>query len=89
MSILPSGLSKPGEFSSLFRLLDDYDSHRMGQLQTSAKQTLNPRFDVRESQEAYYLDGELPGIARKDVEIEFSDPQTLIVKGHTERKYHA
>lgn len=50
-------------------------------------QAFNPRFDVRESQEAYHLDGELPGIARKDIEIEFSDPQTLIVKGHTEREY--
>jgi HSP20 family molecular chaperone IbpA len=89
MSLIPSGLSGPGEFSSLFRLLDDYDSHRMGRLQTSAMQTFSPRFDVRESQEAYYLDGELPGVTRKDVDIEFSDPQTLIVKGHMERECQA
>lgn len=87
MSLIPSGFPASGEFSSLFRLLDDYDSHRIGRHQQSALQAFNPRFDIRESQEAYHLDGELPGIAPQDIDIEFCDPQTLIVKGRTERAY--
>lgn len=47
----------------------------------------SPRFDVRESEEAYHLDGELPGINQKDIEIEFSDPHTLVIKGHSTRQY--
>lgn len=72
-------------FSSLFRLLDDYDQHRTGRPQPALR--ITPRFDVRESNDAYHLDGELPGIAQSDIDIEFSDPQTLVVKGRTERSY--
>lgn len=35
----------------------------------------------------YELHGELPGIEQKDVEIEFTDPQTLTIRGRTERSY--
>ncbi|KZZ91338.1 HSP20-like chaperone [Ascosphaera apis ARSEF 7405] len=47
-----------------------------------------PKFDVRETKEGYHLDGELPGLKQKDVEIEFSDPHTLLVKGEVKREYH-
>lgn len=46
-----------------------------------------PAFDVRELNDAYYLDGELPGVDQSNIEIEFTDPQTLVVKGRTERNY--
>jgi len=46
-----------------------------------------PKFDVREIPSAYELHGELPGIEQKDIEIEFTDSQTLTVKGRTERSY--
>ncbi|KAJ5902077.1 hypothetical protein N7495_002605 [Penicillium taxi] len=75
-----------GEFAPLFRLLDDYDVHRSNQGQTTTR-SFAPRFDVRESDDAYHLDGELPGIAQKDIDIEFADPQTLVVKGRVEREY--
>ncbi|PYH40713.1 Hsp20/alpha crystallin family protein [Aspergillus saccharolyticus JOP 1030-1] len=83
---IPSGT----EFGPLFRLLDDYDLHRSGQSASSSATTRSfaPRFDVRETAEGYHLDGELPGIAQKDIDIEFSDPQTLVIKGRTEREYH-
>jgi HSP20 family molecular chaperone IbpA len=42
---------------------------------------------VRELNDAYYLDGELPGVDQSNIEIEFTDPQTLVVKGRTERNY--
>ncbi|KAJ5596071.1 30 kDa heat shock protein [Penicillium hetheringtonii] len=47
-----------------------------------------PKFDIRESETAFHLDGELPGIAQENVNVEFTDPQTLVVKGRTEREHH-
>lgn len=83
-----------GDFSSLFRLLDDYDSHRAstghqsssgGSRHAAPVRSFAPKFDVRESKEAYELLGELPGIEQKDIHIEFSDSSTLTVKGRVER----
>lgn len=90
MSLFP----RTGDFAPLFRLLDDYDLHRSGRSGQSAASSSSissfaPRFDVRESKDAYHLDGELPGIAQKDIEIEFSDPQTLNIKGRAVREYHS
>jgi HSP20 family molecular chaperone IbpA len=48
-------------------------------------QTFTPKFDVAEVENAYELFGELPGLEQKDLEIEFSDAQTLVIKGKTER----
>ncbi|KAL1984315.1 hypothetical protein VTN96DRAFT_9273 [Rasamsonia emersonii] len=81
-----------GEFSSLFRLLDEYTDHisrRLGPdfYSGGGLRTIAPRFDMRESNDAYYLDGELPGIDQKDITIEFTDPKTLVVRGRTERNY--
>lgn len=80
-------LPTAGDFSPLFRLLDDYDTHRQARGQVSSMRSFAPRFDVRESEDAYHFDGELPGIAQKDIDIEFSDPQTLVIKGRSEREY--
>lgn len=82
-----------GDFGSLFRLLDDYDSHRAstthstggGPRHASAIRSFAPKFDVREHKDAYELLGELPGIDQKDIHIEFSDSSTLTVKGRVER----
>ena len=88
MSLFRASFPAQGDFAPLFRLLDDYDSHRSTRQQPSMR-SFSPRFDVRESAKAYHLDGELPGIYQKDIDIEFSDPQTLVVKGRTEREYHS
>ena len=50
-----------------------------------ARRQFNPRFDLKETKEAYSLEGELPGIDQKDLNIEFSDEHTLTIKGRTER----
>ncbi|OJJ44433.1 hypothetical protein ASPZODRAFT_18624 [Penicilliopsis zonata CBS 506.65] len=78
-----------GDFAPLFRLLDDYDVHRQTKGQTSSIRSWSPRFDVRESTDAYHLDGELPGLAQQDISIEFTDPQTLVIKGRVERESHS
>ncbi|KAJ5670248.1 30 kDa heat shock protein [Penicillium maclennaniae] len=75
------------DFRPLFRLLDDYETHRTGAAPATSTQTYTPAFDVRELNDGYYLDGELPGVSQSNIDIEFSDPQTLIIKGHSERAY--
>ncbi|KAF2221832.1 heat shock protein 30 [Elsinoe ampelina] len=93
MSLFPRFAS--GEFTPLFRLLDDYASHQLtrptipGSTASSTLRSFQPRFDVKESKEAYELEGELPGIDQKDVSIEFTDPQTLQIRGRTEKSYEA
>ncbi|KAF3390565.1 30 kDa heat shock protein [Penicillium rolfsii] len=88
MSLFRTSFPSGGDFAPLFRLLDDYDLHRSNR-QTTSTRTFHPRFDVRESENSYHLDGELPGIAQKDISIEFTDANTLVVKGRTEREYHS
>ncbi|KAL4962905.1 Hsp20/alpha crystallin family protein [Aspergillus stella-maris] len=79
-----------GDFSPLFRLLDDYDNHRSSRGQVShSVRSFTPRFDVRETSDAYHLDGELPGIPQDKIDIEFTDPQTLVIKGRSERESHS
>jgi len=101
MSFFPRSFANEpaSSFTPLFRLLDDYDSytntnshkhnhnHRNGN--SSIMKTFSPKFDVKETQDGYELHGELPGIEQKDVEIEFTDAQTLAVKGRVERSHHA
>ncbi|EEH02688.1 heat shock protein [Histoplasma capsulatum G186AR] len=91
MSFFPRLAHPSGDFTPLFRLLDDYESHRSGteSASSSTLRSFAPRFDVRETKDAYHLDGELPGIAQKDIDIEFTDAQTLVVKGRSEREYSA
>jgi Molecular chaperone (small heat shock protein) len=76
------------DFSPLFRLLDDYDVHRATRGNAQLR-SFAPKFDVRETKDSYHLDGELPGINQKDIDIEFTDPQTLVIKGRSEREYHS
>jgi len=92
MSFFPRSLvsSDPTtSFTPLFRLLDDFDTYSRGsgtQNQHHLK-SFHPRFDVKELSDAYELHGEFPGIEQKDVEIEFTDAQTLTIRGRTERTY--
>lgn len=79
-----------GEFAPLFRLLDDYASHSATRggfpSAVSSMRSFNPRFDVKETKDAYELHGELPGIDQKNVNIEFTDPNTIQISGHTEHR---
>jgi HSP20 family molecular chaperone IbpA len=85
-----SHTGSPG-FSSLFRMLDEFDRYagqQLGSTQGStAVTTFSPRFDVAEHENDYELQGELPGVSPENVEIEFTDDQTLVVRGHSERKH--
>jgi len=92
MSFFPRAfINEPAtSFTPLFRLLDDFDSyqnsskhHRGGSIMKS----FQPKFDVKELADAYELHGDLPGIEQKDITIEFTDIQTITVKGRTEHSY--
>jgi len=45
-----------------------------------------PSFDVYETETAYYLTGELPGLSdKRAINIEFSDDRSLLIQGRVER----
>lgn len=75
------------EFSPLFRLLEDYDraSRQQWSNFSSELRSFQPKFDVKELKDSYELHGELPGIEQKDVSIEWTDGNTLAIKGRTEK----
>jgi len=80
-------------FTPLFRLLDDFDTYSRQSGGQNCRRTalpqFQPKFDVREVANAYELHGELPGINKDNVKIEFTEPQTLLIRGKTERTYTA
>lgn len=92
MAFFPRSLGDSDtSFTPLFRLLDDFDNYsRQG---VSGRRTgmpsWQPKFDVCETGEAYELHGELPGINKEDVHIEFTEPQSMLIRGRTERTYTA
>ncbi|KAI9172112.1 30 kDa heat shock protein [Paramyrothecium foliicola] len=77
-------------FTPLFRLLDDFDNYSRqsdGGARRSGLPHWQPKFDVRETAEAYELHGEIPGVNKNDVHIEFTEPQVMVVRGKSERVY--
>lgn len=84
-------LGEEASFAPLFRLLDDFDTYsRHSPIRIHNRMpTFTPRFDMRETQKSFELYGELPGIDKKNVSVEFTDPQTIVIKGSVERHYEA
>jgi len=83
-------MNAPG-FSSLFRMLDDFDKYAQRDLEVfptgplgPLREAFSPKFDITEHENHYLLQGELPGVPRENIVIEFTDPQTLVIRGHTE-----
>jgi len=86
MSLFPRFVAN--EFAPMFRLLDEYAAHSAGRSSNGFSNALHswqPRFDVKESKEGYELQGELPGVDQENISIEFTDANTLSIKGRTER----
>lgn len=75
------------EVAPLWSLFDDTvnELQRASRQAQASRRQWNPRFDVKETKEAYSLEGELPGIDQKDINIEFVDEHTLTIKGRHER----
>ncbi|KAJ5325121.1 HSP20-like chaperone [Penicillium brevicompactum] len=70
--------------SSLARILGEYDNFMSQKSFSSLRSTFTPTFDVRETKDGYELEGELPGVKQKDIEIDYPDSNTMQIKGHTE-----
>ncbi|KAF8473312.1 HSP20-like chaperone [Kalaharituber pfeilii] len=51
----------------------------------------SPNFDVHETPKEYVLEGELPGLEdkKKNLSIEFTDTNTLVVRGRIERAFQS
>lgn len=106
--------SSDPNFTTLFRLLDDFDTYSRevsgsqdadsshprqypSRIQHGSaggggrwgrnRRGVNPRFDIRETKDAYELYGELPGAEREDVHIELTEPNTLLIYGRVDRDY--
>lgn len=76
------------DLTPVWRLIDDYANQTVSARNSDCSparqyRSFNPRFDVREVEGAYELKGELPGVDQKNVEIEFPDQQTVVIKGST------
>ncbi|KPI34647.1 30 kDa heat shock protein [Cyphellophora attinorum] len=74
------------EFSPFLSLFNDTFSElqRLSDSLPVATTSFSPKFDVKETKDAYELQGELPGIEHKNLVIEFSDDHTLLINGRTE-----
>ncbi|KAK4177882.1 HSP20-like chaperone [Triangularia setosa] len=98
----PSDLySTDPNFTTLFRLLDDFDTYSREVQDESSTPTQpargpgggrhrrgpRPRFDIRETPKSYELYGEVPGMDRKDIHIELTQENVLLIRGHVERPY--
>lgn len=70
------------EISPLFRLFDDYE--RQISNFDKHKRSFSPKFDVEETKDAYKLHGEFPGVEQKDINIEWTDANTLSIHGRHE-----
>ncbi|KAH7069406.1 HSP20-like chaperone [Paraphoma chrysanthemicola] len=74
------------EFAPMFRLFDEYDRQAFRDLDRSLKsvRSFTPKFDVKETNSGYELHGEVPGMEQKDINIEWTDNNTLTISGRHE-----
>lgn len=92
MALFSRHLGSDASFHPLFRLLDDYETYSRGSPsgprgQKSHLPSFQPKFDIRELEDAFELHGELAGVNKENVNIEFIDPHTLQIRGRVERSY--
>lgn len=86
-AIIRSAFPQPHDIAPLFSFFDETFSQlerAARQSRTQFKRPFNPSFDVKEKDNTYSLEGELPGFSAKDISIEFlDDGHTLQIKGRT------
>lgn len=71
------------DVDALLRLLDDGEILKGQSLGPSSPygSTSSRKFDVKDCKSIYELRAELPGLEQKDIDIEFLDAKTLVIKG--------
>ena len=80
-SRLPS--SPAFDIDALIRLLDDDETpkDKSPGLSSPSGSSSSRKFDVKECKNAYELRAEVPGLEQKNIDIEFMDNKTLVIKG--------
>jgi HSP20 family molecular chaperone IbpA len=73
-------------FSQLDRLSNELNT-RLGDGDSDLGKmlTLAPKFDIKETDKEFILEGELPGVEKKDINLDFVDDNTLVLKTRTEK----
>ncbi len=82
------------DFSPILSLMNEYDRATRTMTRNafnnfsdaSDSVFFSPRFDVKELTDSYELHGELPGLEQKDINIEWTDGNTLSISGRTETR---
>ncbi|EWY82932.1 hypothetical protein FOYG_15014 [Fusarium oxysporum NRRL 32931] len=90
MALFPRSLyNSESPFNPIFRLLEDYDTYSRRDQNTHHAGMIHwqPKFDICETPQAYELHGELAGMKKKEVHLEFTEPQTMVIRGKSERNY--
>lgn len=72
------------EFGGMFRLMDELAAASRQSGYSQSPRFFAPKFSYRENKDNFELQGELPGVESKDVEIEWTDASTLSIRGRTE-----
>ncbi|KAH7394717.1 30 kDa heat shock protein [Pyrenochaeta sp. MPI-SDFR-AT-0127] len=74
------------ECAPIFRLFDEYDRQAFRDLDGQFKsiRSFTPKFDVKETKTHYELHGELAGVEQKNINIEWTDNNTLTISGRHE-----
>ncbi|KAH8886629.1 HSP20-like chaperone [Thozetella sp. PMI_491] len=75
----------------LFHFLDDFESYPQQSSDRRSRrspfQPFQPKFDISQDEDAYDLFGELPGVSKDNIEIDFTGPRTLRIRGQAGRPY--
>lgn len=74
------------DFAPLFSLLDDTFNEVARASRQARRPPFAPRFNVSEGSDYYSLEGELPGVEQQNLSVEFTDENTLTVKGRVEKQ---
>ena len=51
----------------------------------SISQLRQPVIDIKEKEDAFYVDAELPGLSKENLSLEVKDGHTLVLGGHVEK----
>jgi len=85
MSLFPRAFQ---EFAPIINLVNDYEKATRAMTRDAFSENdmafFRPKFDVKETKDSYELHGELPGLEQKNVNIEWTDGNTLTISGRTE-----
>ena len=76
------------DLARAFSLLEEpflLTSRRLPAAYPSLTQTIRPSVDVSETETNYVVEAEVPGMNKEDLQVEFLDDGTLVLKGKIER----